>query len=174
LWSLAIQTMIRYYNGEFREVAEIFHSAVHETAASCYSQEQIEAWAPTPIDIEHWRSRCELKRPFLCSHAGQTVGFLELDTDGHIDCHYVHPSHNRRGFGSALLLHAITTAADFGMTKLYVEASHIAKDLYLKHGFQVVSSNQVSIGDINLANWIMEMPLANKAIQADAFGAADL
>ena len=60
------------------------------------------------------------------------------------------------------------------MTKLYVEASHIAKDLYLKHGFQVVSSNQVSIGDINLANWIMEMPLANTAIQADAFGAADL
>jgi putative acetyltransferase len=157
--------MIQYYNGEYIAVAEIFHAAVHQTAACFYSSEQLDAWAPTPIDYEQWRARCELKRPFICLRPGQVVGFIELDTNGHIGCHYVHPDHNRQGYGSALLAHAIKTALDAGLMRLYVEASHVAKGLYLKHGFQVVSSNQVSIGGVHLENWIMEMPMPNKAVQ---------
>ncbi|MGV2831669.1 GNAT family N-acetyltransferase [Myxosarcina sp. GI1(2024)] len=157
--------MIQYYNGQFKAVADVFHAAVHETAASSYTQEQVDAWAPTPNSYDHWRARCELKRPFLYTLSEQVVGFIELDSDGHIDCHYVHPEYNRMGIGTTLLLHVIKIATDLQLNRLYVEASHTAKGLYLKHGFNTLSPNQVSIGNVVLENWLMERAIANKSLQ---------
>ncbi len=148
--------MIHYYNGQSRAVADIFQSAVHQTASSCYTVQQVNAWAPSPIDYDHWRARCELKRPFLYVRDDTICGFIELDNDGHIDCHYVHPDFNRLGIGSALLKHVIQIAADMNFPKLYVEASHLAKGLYLKHGFTTVRTNEVIRDGVVLENWILE------------------
>lgn len=149
--------MIQYYNGQFRAVADIFHGAIHQTAAACYTPEQIHAWAPVPIDYDYWRARCELKRPFLCLHDDGTIcGFIELDSDGHIDCHYTHPDFNRKGIGATLLRHVIQIAADLSLPRLYVEASQLAKGLYLRHGFDIVRPNQVTRNGVALENWIME------------------
>lgn len=148
--------MIEHYGGQFRAVAEIFSGAIHQVAKSAYTLEEIAAWAPMPIDYEHWRVRCEFKRPFLFVEDGHILGFIELDSDGHIDCHYVHPDYNRQGIGGALLEHAIAVATSFGVNRLHVEASHIAKGLYLKHGFQTVQANKVRRLGVTLANWIME------------------
>jgi len=148
--------MIQYYNGQSRAVAEIYHSAIHRTASAYYTQSQTDAWAPTPIDYERWRARCELKRPFLYVEADTICGFIELDSDGHIDCHYVHPDFNRRGIGSALLKHVLRIARDLQMPRLFVEASHLAKGLYLKHGFQLIRSSQVTVRGVVLENWVLE------------------
>lgn len=151
--------MITYYAGQSDAVADVFTEAVHRLAGSHYTPEQIAAWAPRPVDYGAWRNRCELKRPFLFVRDGIVCGFLELDPDGHIDCHYVHPDHHRRGIGTALLRHAIDVAESMRLPRLYVEASHLAKGLYLQHGFRVVSPHEVGRRGVRIENWQMERAL---------------
>lgn len=151
--------MIRYYQGESRELAELFYAAVHQTAAEAYSDIQIAAWARLPIDYSYWSDRCALKRPFIYDLDGQVAGFIEFDPDGHIDCHYVLPRFNRRGIGGALLQHVIDLAGRLQIERVYVEASHLAKGLYLRHGFQVLHENDVQRNGVVLQNWSMERRL---------------
>lgn len=148
--------MITYYAGQCREIADIFHGAVHRVASARYTAEQVEAWAPTPVDHAYWKLRCELKRPFVSLDAGRLTGFLEFDPDGHIDCHYVHPDRNRRGIGAALLRHVLDLADALALPRVYVEASHIARGLYLRHGFRVESANLVTRRGVTFENWKME------------------
>jgi ribosomal protein S18 acetylase RimI-like enzyme len=148
--------MITYYTGQSDAVADVFTRAVHDLAGEHYGAEQLAAWAPRPIDYAHWRRRCELKRPFLYVDGDTVCGFLELDPDGHIDCHYVHPDHHRRGIGGRLLRHVVHLADALPLPRLVVEASHLAKGLYLKHGFRVVRANRVVRRGVSFENWLME------------------
>lgn len=148
--------MIKYYNGEFEPIAHIFRDAVHEIAIKHYSQDQVNAWCPKEINYEWWKWRCELKRPFLYVDNDLVVGFIELDDNGHIDCHYVRPDYNRKGVGGVLLKHVINIADKLNKELLYVEASHIAKGLYLKNGFTEIRSNEVIRRGVKIENWILE------------------
>lgn len=145
-----------YYNGEWKEVAELFHSAVHKGASELYTPEQCEAWAPTPIPYEIWQYRCEIKRPFLYKVDGKVVGFLEFDPDGHIDCHYVHPDFQRRGIGAALLEHVLSFSRVLAFEKYYVEASLLAVGLYEKYGFHIIKKQSVKRRGEELVNFQME------------------
>ena len=151
--------MIKHYNGQFREIEDIFHASVHETASSYYTSDQLKAWAPIPINYEASRARCEFKRPFLYCDETSILGFIELDTDGHIDRHYVHPKYNRMGVGGALLAHVMQVAKEVGLSRLHVECSYLAKGLYLKNGFNVVSKNIFSIDSVTIENWLMDISI---------------
>lgn len=157
--------MITHYAGQSDEIAEIFHHAIYQLAGEHYTSEELQAWAGVPssgpINYQHWHWRCELKRPFVFVDDGQTCGFLELDPDGHIDCHYVHPSFARRGIGGQLLSHAVQVAKNNSVPELRVEASHLAKGLYLKHGFEVQQENQVRRGGVTIDNWLMKLTLGD-------------
>lgn len=149
--------MIRIFqHGDHRAVAEIFTSAVHEIASQVYTPEQCLAWSAREVNYEHWRKRCELKRPFLGIVDGEVAGFLELDPDGHIDCAYVNPRFQRRGVVTELVQHAVTTCFDLGLPRVYVEASICAKPMFEKLGFVTTSENIVRIRDIELLNYRME------------------
>lgn len=153
--------MITYYSGEYKELADLFTRSVHELASQEYTFEQLCAWACEPVDYLYWKYRCELKRPFLYKVDESVAGFIELDPDGHIDCHYVHPNFTRQGIGTALLLHVMDIAQHLSLPRLYVEASHLIKPLYLKQGFICLSANQVIRNGVPLENWIMEKNLAS-------------
>ena len=157
--------MIRPYEGQFAEVARIFHDAVHRTAAVAYSAEQRDAWSPA-LDVGRWRTRCELKRPWVWCEEGRVCGFLEFDvlpatdqdggtTTGHVDCHYVHPDYGRRGIGGRLLAHALRLADQFGLAHVDSEASHVARPLYERHGFRTICPNIVTRNGVTLNNWKM-------------------
>ncbi|AMV16696.1 GNAT family N-acetyltransferase [Planctomyces sp. SH-PL14] len=149
--------MIRIFqHGDHRAVAEIFTSAVHEIASQVYTPEQCLAWSAREVNYEHWRKRCELKRPFLGIVDGEVAGFLELDPDGHIDCAYVNPRFQRRGVVTELVQHAVTTCLDLGIARVYVEASICAKPMFEKLGFETTSEDFVRIRDIELLNYRME------------------
>lgn len=145
-----------YYNGEWKEIADLFHNAVHHSTRSLYTQEQCEAWAPTTIPYKLWQYRCETKRPFLYKINGRVVGFIEFDPDGHIDCHYVHSAYQRQGIGGILLEHVLSFTEVLTFEKYYVEASHLAKGLYLKYGFKIVEEKQVERRGQKIENFIME------------------
>lgn len=146
-----------YQRGDHAAIAEIFTRAIQETASACYSAEQCQAWSDAKPNPDHWRKRCELKRPFVAVSEDRIAGFLELDPDGHIDCLYVDPDFARQGVATLLARHAITTCFGMGLPRLYVEASHCAKPLFEKLGFVVTAENLVRIRGQELTNFRMEL-----------------
>lgn len=148
--------LITYYSGQFREICDLFHEAVHRTASGSYGPAELRAWAPEPRDYENWKWRCELKRPFVLISGEKLAGFAEFDPDGHIDCFYTHPDYNRQGVATMLLQHVEEIARRRNIRTLFTEASHVAKGFFLKHGFTVVRENRVERRGVVLTNWIME------------------
>ncbi|MGJ8657898.1 MAG: GNAT family N-acetyltransferase [Akkermansiaceae bacterium] len=113
--------MIRIYqHGDHVAIANIFSRAIHEIASEHYSTEQCLAWSNRKPNPEHWKKRCELKRPFVALQQDQITGFLELDLDGHIDCAYVTPDFKRQGIMTKLVRHAIATAFSMNLPRVYV------------------------------------------------------
>jgi len=150
--------MIRIFqHGDHRAVAEIFARAIHEIACRAYTPEQCLAWSDREPNYEHWRKRCELKRPFVAVVDATVAGFLELDPDGHIDCAYINPDFQRRGIMTRLVEHAVGACCDFQLQRVYVEASICARPLFEKLRFVVLSENIVSIKGVELVNYRMEL-----------------
>lgn len=145
-----------YQHGDHTAIGEIFTAAVHEIASRDYSPEQCLAWASRTVNYDHWRRRCELKRPFVAVVNSTIAGFLELDPDGHIDCAYINPQFQRRGIMTSLVEHAVNTCFSLNINRVYVEASICARPLFEKCGFQLMSENRVTIRDILLLNYKME------------------
>jgi ribosomal protein S18 acetylase RimI-like enzyme len=149
--------MIRVFqHGDHVAIAEIFSRAVHEIASEVYSREQCLAWSDIAPNHEHWKRRCELKRPFVFLKGATIAGFLELDPDGHIDCAYVHPDHRRQGVVSALARHAVETCFARGIDRVHAEASLCARPMFEKIGFKTLSGNLVNIRGVELLNFKME------------------
>jgi len=149
--------MIRIYQkGDHVSIAEVFCRAIHEIASQDYSPAQCLAWSSREPNPEHWKKRCELKRPFVVVMGSEIAGFLELDTDGHIDCAYVNPDFKRQGVMTELVKHAVSTSFAMNLPRVYVEASICAKPLFEHVGFNVLSENVVEVNGVKLLNYQME------------------
>ncbi|MCC9604699.1 GNAT family N-acetyltransferase [Blastopirellula sp. JC732] len=149
----------RYEPGDHTAIAEIFTRAIHEVASEVYTPAQCAAWSDKRPNPEHWKTRCEQKRPYVYVSEGRVAGFLELDDDGHIDCMYVHPEEVRKGIASALVDLAIENCVAAGLLRVFVEASHCARPVFEKKGFRVVEERQVALNGELLTNFAMELPL---------------
>lgn len=142
------------------EIVELFHRSVHAIDPLVYSPEQKEAWAPTPPDYDYWLKRLNEKKSFLAIVDNRVVGFMELDLDGHIDCAYTDPKFQGRGVASALYQHLLAEACSRKISRLYVEASLIAKPFFEHRGFCVIKKNKIQKQGVSLVNFTMERPLS--------------
>ena len=88
--------IVEYSSNRAEEIANLFYSSVHAIDSSIYSEAQKDVWAPTPIDYGRWN---------LLLNNDQVAGFIELESDGHIDCAYVSPEFQKQGVATALLKH---------------------------------------------------------------------
>lgn len=159
---MSVPSTIRsYQHGDHVAIAAIFCRAVHEIACADYTPEQCAAWSDTKPNLGHWEKRCERKQPFVGVVNGEIAGFLELDPDGHIDCAYVNPDFQRRGIMTGLVRHAIKVAAELGLRRLYVEASIGARYLFESLGFEVLTEQEIAIGEERLVNYRMEFMLGS-------------
>jgi putative acetyltransferase len=148
---------IRTYSPKWSvEIADLFHQSVHAVDSSLYTPEQKEAWAPTPPDYECWSQRLNEKKPFVAIVKERVVGFIALDTDGHIDCTYTHPDFQGNGVASALYESLLMEAKRKNIKRLYVEASLMAKPFFEHRGFSVIKENKVERNGVTLVNFIME------------------
>lgn len=150
------------------EIADLFHQSVHAIDPALYTPEQQEAWAPTPPDYARWSERLALKRPFLAIVEKRLAGFIELDADGHIDCLYTHPAFQGMGVASALYAHLEAEARSRQLSRLYVEASRVARPFFERRGFSLTAENEVQRGGTKLINYRMEKTLAPVEPDADA------
>lgn len=136
-------------------LACLFHDSVHVISLEMYSQEQVNAWAPTPPDLAFWEKRFQRTQPFIGFINQSAAGFIELTDNGYIDCLYVHPDFQRRGEGSALYAHIEEKARFAGVSSLTVDASKVAKSFFLNRDFQQKRMNTVHRNGVTLVNFHM-------------------
>ena len=89
----------------------------------------------------------------------RSVGYVQLQTDGHLDHLYLHPDHTRRGLAERLLDAAETFARDRGIERLLSEASELARQAFERAGYTMTQSRDFSIDGVSIHNWAMEKPL---------------
>ena len=148
-----------YQPQDTHQIADLFHVSVHAIDSKIYSPAQKSAWAPRPPDYSRWYTRLVNTEPYVATLDNKIVGFAELELDGHIDCFYVHPAHQRKGVAQSLFSRLLTDARTRGISRLYVEASKVAEPFFRKNGFVLVSENQVERRGQVLVNFCMERRL---------------
>lgn len=123
---------------------EIHAAAVHQTAASYYSEDIIESWARLPITPERiarirqgWIENPN-NRVVVARKDNQTVGFGFISQDCEVQGMYVHPDFGRCGVGTKIFAALEQEAISLGLTYLKVNAAINAEAFYRKQGFEVV------------------------------------
>lgn len=147
--------IIHYQPEQALALTNVFYRAVYAIDSSDYSDAQKAAWAPTPVNYQQWQQRFNRMKPYIALIKDEVAGFIELESNGHIDCLYVHPNYQRKGVASALLQYAINLAEHQQLKEVYVEASTTAKKLFLQHGFSVEQENTVIRNNEMLNNYAM-------------------
>ncbi len=130
------------------------------TARGDYSEAQVRAWAPDKIDQTAWAAARAKARTFVAARDGTPVGFIDLESDGHIDMLFVHPAEQRRGTAAALLARLETVAREAGIARLRTEASITARPFFERHGFRVVAPQTVELRGERFVNYRMVKELA--------------
>lgn len=152
--------VIRAYAPENCEtLATVYRRAIREIAAKDYTPAQILAWAPDTLDMEMFAVRLASRPTFVAEIDGAVAGFTDTEADGHIDLFFVHPDHQRRGVGTALLDFLEARAKDNGLDRMYAEVSITARPLFEAHGFSVLAAQEVSLRGQTLRNYRMEKRL---------------
>ena len=145
------------YNPKYSiQVTDLFYDTIHVISSADYTQEEIDIWAPTPINYEKWAQRLLKKQPLLVFSNNELVGFGELEIDGRIDCFYVHKQYQRKGVGRFLMENIENKAKKKGIKKLHAKVSITAKPFFSAMGFISLKPNLAIKGKFMLKNYLME------------------
>ncbi len=137
----------------------LFRDSVRQVAIRDYTQAQVEAWAPDEIDPLAFGMRFARQTTMVAVESGATAGFATIDERGHIDLLFVHPGHQRRGVGRALLSAVEDWARVRGLGLLSAHGSFTARPLFEAMGFTALIRRRVEIRGQALENFRMEKPL---------------
>lgn len=149
-----------YQADDAQALTDIFYETIHTVGLEHYTQAQVNAWAPLPVNYEHWRGRLAELPPYVAVIGEQIVGFITLTPVGHIEWTYTHRGYQRRGVGSVLYQFLEARAIDLGLNRLTVCASHFARPFFAKQGFAVLHQNNTERDGQILLNWTMEKHLS--------------
>lgn len=151
----------RYRKGEEASLWSLLYNSVHFLCNKDYTQEQLEAWAPSRVDLSQWKQRLSQRNPFVMVDKGEIVGFAELESNGHIDCFYCSNGKHRSGIGTALLDEIENEASNMNIGRLYLEASITAKGFFERKGFREEKKQSVEIRGVELTNFVMSKMITN-------------
>lgn len=148
----------RYQDGDTKHIAHLYYNTIHTVNATDYTKEQLDAWAPSSLvqDYCRWQEKLEKIKPFVALIGDIIVGFAEFESNGHIDCFYVHHAFQSAGIGSALMFEVEKEAADKSISRIYAEVSITAKPFFEAKGFKVVKQQTVQPRGVELINFVME------------------
>lgn len=147
---------IRYYQAsDAKALTDIFYQTIHQVGLEHYTLEQVNAWAPLPVDYDKWSQKLAAQPPFVAVIDDRVVGFISLDEVGYIDWAFTHKDYQRKGIASKLYWYLEQQAIELGIKELSVKASYFARPFFEKFGFNVLSRNENPRGDQILINFTM-------------------
>lgn len=140
-------------------------AAIRETARAAYTPEQVEAWSARVARSE--RIAGAFPGDFVrvaVDHADSPVAYFVLEADGHLDMLYCHPDHGGRGLGRRLLAEAELAARARDLTRLFTEASELARPVFERAGYHLIERRNFTIPhegrEVAIHNYAMEKRLA--------------
>ncbi|KEO87112.1 hypothetical protein EH30_05650 [Erythrobacter sp. JL475] len=128
-----------YRESDEEQLSQIALAAITAIGSHAYTPEQVRAWSGRHGGAQMYRRRAaEGHIIFVAVDSDDVaVAYALLEPDGHLDRLYNHPAHTRRGLASRLLEQAETHARAKGITRLYTEASELARPAFERAGFSV-------------------------------------
>ena len=153
----------RFSNGDEISLFSVFLSSVHTLASHYYTQEQIDAWAPTDIDPEQWANHMKELRPFVVEVDGEIAGYADVQPNGYIDHFFVSGTYPRQGVGTLLMNRIHEEARQRGMGELTSNVSKAAEAFFLRHGFHVVERGFPVCRGVTLQNALMRKHLTEQS-----------
>ncbi|HHS8465294.1 TPA: GNAT family N-acetyltransferase [Legionella pneumophila] len=146
-----------YTPDDAQQLANIYYFTIHNIAIQDYSEEQVHAWAPaSSLNVTGWKKKWESITPLVALMDNTIVGFTEFESNGHIDCFYVHHEYQGCGIGSSLMSEVFKRADNLNLKRVFAEVSITAKPFFESKGFNVVKQQIVNIRGVELTNYIME------------------
>ena len=153
-------------DGDADGIAAVLADAIRIIGPHAYSAEQVAAWSsrhPGP-DAIHARVEKGAAIVLAADAEDRPVAYALLEPDGHLDHLYCHPAHTRRGLAVELLMVAEELARANGCTRLFTEASELARPAFERAGYKVLHRRDFTIEHegvtVAIHNYAMEKPLA--------------
>lgn len=136
-------TIRRFQNGDMTQTHNIYYRAVREGAVRFYTQKQRQAWAPSAKPEPDAAERLAAMMTYVAEAEGELIGFMSLETDGHLDMAYVLPEWMGKGVATALHAALLHEAQGLALPQLRTEASHLARRFFERQGWQIVKAEIV-------------------------------
>lgn len=151
-----------FETGDAPTLAALTLDAIRSIGARAYSPEQVEVWSSGHINAGRFVERAEAGQHIyvMTDQAGAPAAYALLEPDGHLDMLYCSPDHAGRGLAVQLLAHAETQAREMGVTKLYTEASELARTPFERAGYKMVERRDFELRGVAIHNYAMEKTLA--------------
>lgn len=158
--------VIRLFREDDAEaLAELTGAAIRDIGALAYAPEQVEAWAarhPGPQRFINSAAKGDIILVAVDA-ADHPAAYALLEPGGHVDMLYCHPEHEGQGLAGQLLAEVEAHAAAEGVTRLFTEASDLARPVFARAGFRLVQRRDFAIphagADVAIHNYAMEKRL---------------
>ncbi|WP_252257732.1 GNAT family N-acetyltransferase [Erythrobacter aurantius] len=128
-----------YRDSDAEQLSQIALAAITAIGSHAYTPEQVRAWSGRHGGAQMYRRRAaEGHIIFVAVDSDDVaVAYALLEPDWHLDRLYNHPDHSRRGLASQLLAQAERHARAAGLTRLFTEASELARPAFERAGYAV-------------------------------------
>ena len=143
---------------DLEDVVALFTASVRGLAAGDYKEQQLQAWAPEPADLEHWRRKIDGQNLLLAEQDGELLGMVGYEDDGHVDVLFTHPDHARQGVAGQLHHEAVRLLGQNGVRELFTESSEVARPFFERHGYVVEQREVVVARGVELHRYRMRRP----------------
>lgn len=149
-------------SGDASALAALTLDAIRHIGSRAYSPEQVEAWASGYIDAQRFTQRSKAGHYIyiMADKADMPAAYALLEPDGHLDMLYCSPAHAGRALTTRLLEHAEGQARGIGVTRLYTEASELARKPFERAGYVMVERRDFKLRGTRIHNYVMEKVLA--------------
>ncbi len=156
---------IRPYRPEDADaISALTQAAIRTTALRAYSPAQVEAWAAR-YSVQRLLDGAANGDVILVAADAhdRAVAYTVLEAGGHLEMLYCHPEHSGQGLGLALLAAAEAAARAQGVTRMFTEASELARPVFARAGYALLHRRDFTIpfagDDVAIHNYAMEKRL---------------
>ncbi len=153
----------RYTTADRAGCHRVYFKAVRDGTSEFYDNEQRAAWAPN--------EKPDLERPdglhdqlcWVAEKNGEVIGFMSMTKAGHVDMAFVLPEVMGTGLSSELYERVLQDGQKLGLANLTVDASHLARRFFQKHGWRIEYQEDIDRGGVTLERFRMSLPPSEMA-----------
>lgn len=140
-------------------LAALFRASVTTLAASRYDAAQRAAWAAAADDLADFDARLARGLTLVAQCGEAPVAFGQLFPHDHVEMLYVAPAWSRRGLATALVARLEALARESRAAVLTVDASALARPVFERAGFSLISAESVLRDGVSLRRFHLCKPL---------------